>query len=88
MENTTRFNSDEVAEIKVVREDGRPAIKVFVPRGTPFSKTARLHGQIDKLIERLTGCQPCNSGVPIFIQEHDFIERIFNIDLGTMEEIR
>jgi hypothetical protein len=89
MESTasTKTAPRDVAEIKVVREDGKPMIKVSVPRGTPFSKTAQLHDKIDALITKLTGCNSCNSGIPVFIQEHDVIERVVHVDLRDMSEI-
>ena len=83
----TKPATNEVVEIKVVREEGKQMIKVSVPRGTPFAKTARLHGTIDELIGKLTGCLPCNSGIPVFIHEQDLIEQVVHVDLRDMKEI-
>ena len=89
METTAsaKLSSQDLAEIKVVREDGKAMIKVSVPRGTPFAKTAQLHDRIDALLTKLTGCLPCNSGIPIFIHEHEQIERAVHVDLKDMREL-
>lgn len=87
MNTPTDISNDQVAEIAVVREDGKPTIRVSVPRGTPFARTAQLHDKIDAVITKLTGCGPCNSGIPVFIREHDLIERVVHVDLQHMREV-
>ena len=64
-----------------------PMLKVVVPKGTTLAETIRLQPTISEILGKLRGCLPCNSGVPIFFQEREEIERVVRVDLGTLKQV-
>lgn len=75
------------ARIEVLREGGRPSIRVTVPPGTRLEKTFQLHDKISEISRELSGCTACTSGVPLFIREAEQIEQVIRVDLKSMAEI-
>lgn len=76
------------AQIEVLREGGRPSVRVTVPHGTRLEQTFKLNDKIAEITRHLSGCTACNSGVPIFIREGSLVEQVIRIDLKTLPEIR
>ena len=75
------------AQIEVLRDGGRPTIRVTVPAGTRLEDTFRLRDKITEVSRHLTGCAACNSGVPLFIREAELVEQVVRVDLKTMTDI-
>ena len=75
------------ARIEVLRDGGRPSIRVTVPAGTRLEKTFQLRDKISEIARHLSGCSACNSGVPLFIREADLVEQVIRVDLKSMAEI-
>jgi hypothetical protein len=62
-------------------------LDVVVPRGTLPNATARLHETLTKdLIPKLTGHQPCLSGVELIIREElaDVVSTQIDIETGKV----
>jgi hypothetical protein len=78
---------ERIAEIQLVQGAVQPMLKVVVPRGTTLAETIRLQPTISEILGKLRGCLPCNSGVPIFFQEREEIERVVRVDLGTLRQV-
>jgi hypothetical protein len=76
------------ARIDILREGGRPLIRVTVPAGTRLEDTFRLRDKIAEISRNLTGCSACNSGVPLFFREAELVEHVVRVDLDTMTEIK
>ncbi|HWO25018.1 MAG TPA: hypothetical protein VNO30_40035 [Kofleriaceae bacterium] len=60
----------------------RPVLEIAVPRGTTIKDSLRVIGQLDGLIERLTGC-PCISGLDIQFRDRVILESRINIKKKT-----
>jgi hypothetical protein len=75
---------ERIAEIQFVNNGIQPMLKVLVPRGTSLADTVRLQPKISELLGKLKGCQPCNSGIPIWFQEREEIEDIVRVDLNAL----
>lgn len=78
---------ERIAEIQLVQSAIQPMLKVVVPKGTTLAETIRLQPTISEILGKLRGCLPCNSGVPIFFQEREEIERVVRVDLGTLKQV-
>lgn len=78
---------ERIAEIQLVQGAVQPMLKVVVPKGTTLAETVRLQPTISEILGKLRGCLPCNSGVPIFFQEREEIERVVRVDLGTLRQV-
>lgn len=78
---------ERIAEIQLVRDSNQQVLRVSVPRGTTLADTVKLQPIISDILGKLKGCLPCNSGIPIFFQEFEEIERIVRVDLGTMKQV-
>lgn len=78
---------ERIAEIQLVTSGIQPILKVVVPRGTTLIDTNRLQPTISDLLGKLKGCLPCNSGVPIWIQEREEIEDLVKINLDSLERL-
>jgi hypothetical protein len=78
---------ERIAEIQLVQGAIQPMLKVVVPKGTTLADTVRLQPTISEILGKLRGCLPCNSGVPIFFQEREEIERVVRVDLGTLRQV-
>lgn len=78
--------SKRVADIRV-RETARgPAINIGVPRGTTTKEISRLLELISKdVLPGLVGCEACNSGVPIWID--NTFEDVIRVDLKGFQRI-
>ena len=81
------MSKDKIAEIQLVRDSTQPFLKVTVPKGTKLSDTLKLQPQLSDILGKLKGCLPCNSGVPIWVQEREEIENLVKVDLGTMKRM-
>ena len=81
------MKQERIAEIHIIRDAVQPMLKVVVPRGTTLAETVKLQPAISDILGKLKGCLPCNSGVPIFFQEREEIERVVRVDLETMRPI-
>ena len=78
---------ERIAEIQLVQSAIQPMLKVVVPKGTTLAETIMLQPTISEILGKLRGCLPCNSGVPIFFQEREEIERVVRVDLGTLKQV-
>jgi hypothetical protein len=81
------MKEERIAEIQLVEGALQPVLKVTVPRGTTLADTIKLQPAISELLGKLRGCLPCNSGVPIFFQEREEIQRVVRVDLETMRQV-
>lgn len=76
---------DGVAEIRVSKIGRQPTVTIGVPDGLKMKDITRLLEVVsEEILPDLTGCQPCNSGVPIFIETFDDVVRI---DLQKFQRI-
>jgi hypothetical protein len=75
------------AEIQLVKDAIQPQLRIVVPKGTTLADTVKLQPTISEILGKLRGCLPCNSGVPIFFQEREEIERVVRVDLDTLQRV-
>jgi len=80
-------HDNRVAEIELVKDGLQPVLKVSVPKGTTLAETIKLQPILSDILGKLKGCLPCNSGVPIWFQEHEEIEQVVRVDLNKMQRI-
>jgi hypothetical protein len=78
---------ERIAEIQLVQGAIQPMLKVVVPKGTTLAEAIKLQPTISETLGKLRGCLPCHSGVPIFFQEREEIERVVRVDLGTLRQV-
>ena len=78
------MSKDKIAEIQLVRDSTQPFLKVTVPKGTKLSDTLKLQPQLSDILGKLKGCLPCNSGVPIWFNEREEIERVVRVNLDQI----
>jgi hypothetical protein len=81
------MKNERIAEIQLVDSGIQQMLRVTVPKGTTLAETIKLQPELSKILGKLKGCLPCNSGVPIFFQEREEIERVVRIDLATMQHV-
>ena len=81
------MKEERIAEISLVKDAVQPVLKVVVPKGTTLADTIKLQPIISEILGKLRGCLPCNSGVPIFFQEREEIEKVVRVDLEGMRRV-
>ena len=79
--------STNLAEIQVIQERTGPVLRVGVPRGSTLDVTVGLIPTINDILTDLTGCAPCNSGVPMEFFELPEVSSVVKVDLATMRKI-
>jgi hypothetical protein len=80
-------DSGAVAEIRVHETARGPAIHIGVPRDTKVASVAKLLDLVSAdVLPGLVGCEACNSGVPIWID--NIFEDVIRVDLGSFQRIR
>ena len=81
------MKQERIAEVRLITEGLQSVLKVTVPKGTTLADTVRLQPELSKILGKLKGCLPCNSGVPIWFQEQEEIARTVKIDLESFKEV-
>jgi hypothetical protein len=81
------MKEERIAEISLVKDAVQPMLKIVVPKGTTLAETVKLQPIISEILGKLRGCLPCNSGLPIFFQEREEIEKVVRVDLEGMRRV-
>lgn len=81
------MKEERIAEISLVKDAVQPVLKIVVPKGTTLADKVKLQPIISEILGKLRGCLPCNSGIPIFFQEREEIEKVVRVDLEGMRRV-